>query len=114
MTAADRARSKFTPPIRTRPAEATTDEQDLAEREALAERHAGPKTARTDPIRKTVDLSPARYKALRRWLDDAADELGVTRVTSQDALNGLVHLLVTDDNTSRRVIARLKTWQDEK
>ena len=114
MSAADRAAAtaaKFRPPTRDRAAAATEDAADLAAREELADNATRRETARTEPVRKTVDLAPAQYRQLRRWLEDAADETGQTRVTSQDALEALVKLLLTDETTSRKVLAHLKAWR---
>ena len=62
---------------------------------------------RARPVRKTVDLAPARYAALTEWCAESAGQLGVARVTGQDVLAGLVELLLTDETTARRLRAQL-------
>ncbi len=59
-------------------------------------------------VRLTVDLSPARYRDLQGWLNDAAVQLGRSRVTKQDALAALVGLLLRDDVTARKVLAEIR------
>lgn len=69
------------------------------------------KATRPDRIgktRSTIDLPHARHRALKRWAADAADELGVGSVPHNRVLELLVHQLLTDETTSRKVLAELK------
>ncbi len=65
-------------------------------------------TPQVKDVRLTVDLSPARYRDLQGWLNDAAVQLGRSRVTKQDALAALVGLLLRDDVTARKVLAEIR------
>jgi hypothetical protein len=46
--------------------------------------------------RRTVDLTPAQHRALDIWQREAADRLGVARVTGQEVLATLVDQLLND------------------
>lgn len=58
---------------------------------------------RVKPVRRTVDLAPEQHKGLSRWCDEAAEDLGVTRVTGQDVLTHLVARLLVDEQLGREV-----------
>ena len=67
---------------------------------------------RTEPIRCTVDLAPARHASLETWIKDASLHHGLPPSrrlghTSNDVLDELVGLLVTDERTSREILRRL-------
>lgn len=64
-------------------------------------------TARVKPVRHTVDLAPARHRALDVWRAETAAELGVVRVTSQRVLAVLVARLLTDETLARKIRADL-------
>lgn len=55
------------------------------------------------PIRSTVDLPPARHRSLKAWSAETATEIGRARVTTQEVINALVHLLLTDETLARKV-----------
>jgi hypothetical protein len=57
----------------------------------------------TKPVRSTVDLSPARHAALKRWSGEIAVEIGRSRVTTQDVLRALVVRLLTDEVLARKI-----------
>lgn len=71
--------------------------------------HLPPPKASPDRIRCGVDLTQAHRRGLRRWQDEAADELGENRVTQQDVLEALVARLLTDETLSRKIKADLRT-----
>jgi hypothetical protein len=66
---------------------------------------------RTDPVRSTVDLSPAHHAQLGTWADEVSLQLGRPPgrrgVTRQAVLAALVAELLTDETMARRVAARL-------
>ena len=74
--------------------------------------------APTDPVvigrtrslrtRRTVDLSPAQHRALDIWQRDAADHLGVARVTGQEVLATLVDQLLSDPNLSAQITRTIR------
>ena len=53
--------------------------------------------------RRTVDLTPAQHRGLDIWQRDAADRLGVARVTGQEVLTALVDQLLSDRELSARI-----------
>lgn len=63
--------------------------------------------ARTKPVRRSVDLSPAYHAKLTEWCAKTADEIGTSRVTGQDVIRALVARLLMDENLSRRIRADL-------
>lgn len=64
-------------------------------------------TARTKPIRRTVDLSPARHRALNERQEELATQLGVADVPGQYMLEELVALYLTDETTTRKLNKRV-------
>jgi hypothetical protein len=66
---------------------------------------------RTDPVRWTVDLPPARDAAAKAWRDETSVQLGLPPgrrgVTNQALLAALVAELLSDESMARRVRARL-------
>lgn len=64
--------------------------------------------ARQPRTRRTVDLTHAQHRALDIWQRDAADRIGVARVTGQDVLATLVDELLNDPKLSAQIIRRLQ------
>ena len=74
--------------------------------------------APTDPVvigrtrslrtRRTVDLSLAQHRALDIWQRDAADHLGVARVTGQEVLATLVDQLLSDPSLSAQITRTIR------
>jgi hypothetical protein len=58
--------------------------------------------------RRTVDLSPAQHRALDIWQRDAADRLGIARVTGQDVLATLVDQLLSDPNLAAQITRTIR------
>lgn len=54
-------------------------------------------------VRRTVDLSPAQHRALDIWQREAADRLGLARVTGQEVLAALVDQLLSDPKLSVQI-----------
>jgi hypothetical protein len=69
--------------------------------------------AATDPVvigrtrnlrtRRTVDLSPSQHRALDIWQREAADRLGISRVTGQEVLATLIDQLLHDPELSAQI-----------
>ena len=64
---------------------------------------------RAQRTRRTVDLSPAQHRALDIWQREAADRLGVARVTGQEVLVALIDQLLSDPRLSAQIIGTIKT-----
>ena len=97
-----------------------TTKQDLARRltAAAASRKDGAtptgRTAlRTKPIRVTLDLNPADYETLNRWLARTGVELDqpVSRLTLARALRAMIHATTTDDVVNGVVVDLLRRDQ---
>jgi hypothetical protein len=58
---------------------------------------------RNQRTRRTVDLPAATHRALDIWQRDAADRLGVARVTGQEVLAALVDQLLTDPKLAAQI-----------
>lgn len=93
------------PPFRKSPARA----DPAAPTERITNiRTATDKSARTQRTRRTVDLTPATHRALDIWQRDAADRLGLARVTGQEVLSALVEQLLSDSKLSTEIIRRIR------
>ena len=68
-----------------------------------------PVAIRQKSVRRTVDLAPAQHRALDVWQREAADRLGLARVTGQDVLSALVDELLTDPQLSAQVTRKIQT-----
>ncbi|MGE2816793.1 ATPase [Mycobacterium heidelbergense] len=89
----------------TPPDDSTTTERLTSFRQPGAPRIGGPAPRSRDsgerPIRiqrtrRTVDLPAATHRALDIWQRDAADRIGVARVTGQEVLTALIDRLLGD------------------
>ena len=74
---------------------------------------AGSRPARTGvprakTVRITLDLAPLQYRRLNRWCDEAAETLGVARVTSVSVLRQLLVQLDNDPELGERLLAQLR------
>ena len=63
-----------------------------------------PIVVRQKNVRRTVDLSPAAHRNLDNWQRDAADRLGLARVTGQEVLAALVDRLLTDTQLTEEIM----------
>ncbi|MGH3556844.1 MAG: hypothetical protein ACRDTK_05010 [Mycobacterium sp.] len=66
-------------------------------------------SARSSRTRRTVDLSPAQHRALDIWQREAADRLGLARVTGQEVLAALIDQLLTDPKLSAQITHTIRT-----
>jgi hypothetical protein len=71
-------------------------------------------TVRTKRVRRTVDLSPVDHRRLSQWCEDAADEMALARVTSQDVFVALVTELLADEALSAAIRRSVKAVADER
>jgi hypothetical protein len=54
--------------------------------------------------RRTVDLPLATHRALDVWQREAADRLGVARVTGQEVLTALIDQLLADPKLATQIV----------
>jgi hypothetical protein len=60
------------------------------------------------PARVTLNMPPELYRELSRWTDGAADELGVARVSVQDALRAMLRAGIRDAGARGAVLDELR------
>jgi hypothetical protein len=65
-------------------------------------------TPRIQRTRRTVDLPAATHRALDIWQREAADQLGVARVTGQEVLTALIDQLLADPKLSAQITRAIK------
>src|SRR6201999_455568 len=63
---------------------------------------------RTQRTRRTVDLPAGTHRALDIWQREAADRLGVARVTGQEVLTALIDQLLVDPKLTAEIIRAIK------
>jgi hypothetical protein len=66
-------------------------------------RSAGEQPARIQRTRRTVDLPAATHRSLDIWQREAADRLGVARVTGQEVLTALIDQLLADPKLAAQI-----------
>lgn len=71
------------------------------------ERSATAATPRQKPVRKSISLGAALNRRVQVWQLEAADELGVARVTFQDVVEALSAELVDDPELGIRIRNRI-------
>lgn len=64
--------------------------------------------SRSSKTRRTVDLTPAQHRALDIWQREAADRLGLARVTGQEVLAALVDQLLSDPKLSVQITRTIR------
>ncbi len=72
---------------------------------------AGTTAIRTDPYRITLDLIPADYAALNRWLLSAAEKVNPEdprRLSLASALRAMIHVTTTDSMVEDVVVDQLR------
>ena len=65
--------------------------------------HRRDQPARAQRTRRTVDLPAPTHRALDIWQREAADRLGVARVTGQEVLSALIDQLLTDPKLTAQI-----------
>ncbi|OBJ01870.1 ATPase [Mycobacterium sp. 1465703.0] len=63
---------------------------------------------RTQRTRRTVDLPAATHRALDIWQREAADRLGVARVTGQEVITALIDQLLADPKLTAQITRAIK------
>ena len=60
------------------------------------------------PARVTLNMPPELYRELDRWTSSAAEAIGVSRVSIQDALRAMVQAGMRDKVAEAAVLAQLQ------
>lgn len=68
-----------------------------------SDRSGGDQQPRIQRTRRTVDLPAAKHRALDIWQREAADRLGVARVTGQEVLTALIDQLLADPKLAAQI-----------
>lgn len=74
----------------------------------IAAQPSANQAGRTQRTRRTVDLSAATHRALDIWQREAADRLGVARVTGQEVLTALIDQLLADPKLTAQITRAIK------
>jgi len=91
--------------------------EELAARMAIAtnarkdgSKPTGQTAIRTKPVRVTLDLDPATYTELNRWLGTAAVEANpdFPRLTIARALRAMIHATINDPAAASAVMEQLR------
>ena len=81
--------------------------QRVLSQPAVAPRPRDQESGRGQRTRRTVDLPASTHRALDIWQREAADRLGVARVTGQDVLAALIDQLLIDPKLADQIIRAL-------
>ena len=70
---------------------------------------------RTRPVRITVDLAPADYQALNRWVAEAAIELNqpMSRVSQAQVIRAMIRAAAADDIVSGVMLDLLRREREQ-
>ncbi|ASW92399.1 ATPase [Mycobacterium marseillense] len=74
----------------------------------IASQPSANQAGRTQRTRRTVDLAAATHRALDIWQREAADRLGVARVTGQEVLTALIDQLLVDPKLTAQITRAIK------
>jgi hypothetical protein len=66
-------------------------------------------SARSQRTRRTVDLPASTHRALDIWQREAADRLGVARVTGQEVLTALIDQLLIDPKLGAQITRAIES-----
>jgi hypothetical protein len=73
-----------------------------------AESRSPSEAPRIQRTRRTVDLPAATHRALDIWQREAADRLGVARVTGQEVLTALIDQLLADPKLATQIVRAIQ------
>ena len=66
-------------------------------------------SGRGQRTRRTVDLPASTHRALDIWQREAADSLGVARVTGQEVLAALIDQLLVDPKLTAQIVRAIES-----
>ncbi|MGO9152744.1 ATPase [Mycobacterium sp.] len=66
-------------------------------------------SGRSQRTRRTVDLPASTHRALDIWQREAADRLGVARVTGQEVLTALIDQLLVDPKLTAQITRAIES-----
>jgi hypothetical protein len=74
----------------------------------VSKQRAGDGSSRSQRTRRTVDLPAATHRALDIWQREAADRIGVARVTGQEVLTALIDQLLADPKLAAQIVRAIQ------
>jgi hypothetical protein len=104
--------SATTPPGDWAPTERINKLRQTPAQRVLSQPAVSPRdqqSARGQRTRRTVDLPASTHRALDIWQREAADRLGVARVTGQEVLIALIDQLLVDPKLSAQVTRAIES-----
>lgn len=97
-----------TPPGDAAPTERLTSVRQQGASQRIVSQPAPSQQGRGQRTRRTVDLPAATHRALDIWQREAADRLGVARVTGQEVLTALIDQLLIDPKLTAQITRAIK------
>jgi hypothetical protein len=76
---------------------------------APADQRTSDQPGRAQRTRRTVDLPAGTHRALDIWQREAADRLGVARVTGQEVLTALIDQLLVDPKLAAQITRAIES-----
>jgi hypothetical protein len=86
-----------------------TPAQRVLSQPAVSPRPSSQQSGRGQRTRRTVDLPAGTHRALDIWQREAADRLGVARVTGQEVLIALIDQLLVDSKLSAQITRAIES-----
>jgi hypothetical protein len=77
--------------------------------QAAPEQRTSDQSGRDRRTRRTVDLPASTHRALDIWQREAADRLGVARVTGQEVLTALIDQLLVDPKLAAQITRAIES-----
>ncbi len=74
-----------------------------------ADQRTSDQSGRGQRTRRTVDLPASTHRALDIWQREAADRLGVARVTGQEVLIALIDQLLVDSKLTAQITRAIES-----
>jgi hypothetical protein len=99
------------PPFRAKPSprsDPTAPTERITGFRQKPDHHKLDQPSRGQRTRRTVDLTPATHRALDIWQREAADRLGLARVTGQEVISALIEQLLSDPKLSADVTRSIR------
>ena len=76
---------------------------------SIADQRTSDQPGRGQRTRRTVDLPASTHRALDIWQREAADRLGVARVTGQEVLTALIDQLLVDPKLAAQITRAIES-----
>ena len=77
--------------------------------QASVDHRTSDQSGRGQRTRRTVDLPAGTHRALDIWQREAADRLGVARVTGQEVLTALIDQLLVDPKLASQIVRAIES-----